>query len=256
MSNTAATGLTRSELRMRVALITGGTRGIGRALVETFTAADYAVAFTYASSAATAGEIESAQRAEGRTVQGFQASAEDMEACGKVFADVEEGMGPVDVLINNAGITRDGPLHRMSPDDWHQVIATNLTGAFYYSQKAVQSMLRRGGVILNITSVSAMIGMPGQTNYSASKAGMIGLTRSLAKEVARFDIRVNAIAPGFIETDMTAALPEAALKKAYAQIPMRKPGDAAGVAKLALYLAGPDAGYITGQVFPIDGGLS
>ena len=241
---------------MRVALITGGTRGIGRALVETFAAADYAVAFTYASSSDAAGEIESAQKAEGRTVRGYQAAVEDPVACEKVFAEVEQETGPVDVLVNNAGITRDGPLHRMSPDDWHQVIATNLTGAFYYSRKAVQSMLRRGGVILNVTSVSALIGMPGQTNYSASKAGMIGFTRSLAKEVARFDIRVNAIAPGFIETDMTEALPEAVRKKAYAQVPMRKPGDPADVAKLALYLAGPDAGYVTGQVFPIDGGLS
>ena len=147
---------------MRVALITGGTRGIGRALVETFAAADYAVAFTYASSSDAASEIESAQKAEGRTVRGYQAAVEDPAACEKVFAEVEQDIGPVDVLINNAGITRDGPLHRMSPDDWHQVIATNLTGTFYYSQKAVQSMLRGGGVILNVTSVSALIGMPGQ----------------------------------------------------------------------------------------------
>jgi 3-oxoacyl-[acyl-carrier protein] reductase len=144
----------------------------------------------------------------------------------------------------------------MSADDWNAVIDTNLNGVFHYAQLAVRSMLRRGGVILNITSVSGILGIAGQTNYGASKAAVVGLTKGLAKEVARFEIRVNAIAPGFIETDMIDGMPEAAREKAFAQIPMRKPGDPAQVAQLALYLASPQASYITGQVFPIDGGLS
>lgn len=241
---------------MAVILITGGSRGIGRAMVEVFAAAEHAVVFTYNSDVAAAEKIEAAQADLGRRVKGVRAAVEDPTAVGRVFEEMETFAGPVDVLINNAGVTRDGPLHRMPAADWHKVIDTNLTGTFYYSQKAVQSMLRRGGVILNITSVAGISGMAGQTNYCASKAGMIGFTRALSKEVARFDIRVNAIAPGYIDTDMTKVLPEQVRKKAYAQIPMHRAGEPTDIAKLALYLAGPDAGYITGQVFPVDGGLS
>lgn len=233
---------------MPVVLITGGSRGIGRAMVEAFAAAGYSVAFTYHSNEAAARELAPALA--------LQADVRDRGRAGEVFKQAESELGPVDVLINNAGVKRDGAFHRMSVEDWNAVIDTNLNGVFHYSQLAVAGMLRRGGVILNITSVSGILGIAGQTNYGASKAAVVGLTRALAKEVARFEIRVNAIAPGFIETDMTDAMPEAAREKAFTQIPMRKPGNPAQVAQLALYLASPQAAYITGQVFPIDGGLS
>jgi len=233
---------------MSVVLITGGSRGIGRAMVEAFAAAGHAVAFTYHSNQAAAAELSPAFA--------IQADVCDRGRAGEVFAQVESHLGPVDVLINNAGVKRDGAFHRMAVEDWNAVLDTNLNGVFHYSQLAVKSMLRRGGVILNVASVSGILGIAGQTNYGASKAAVVGLTKALAKEVARFEIRVNAIAPGFIETDMINAMPEAAREKAFAQIPMRKPGDPAQVAQLALFLVSPQAAYITGQVFPIDGGLS
>lgn len=233
---------------MSVVLITGGSRGIGRAMVQAFSAAGHSVAFTYHSNETAARELAPALA--------IQADARDRARAAEVFAQVGNDLGPVDVLVNNAGVKRDGAFHRMSVEDWNAVLDTNLNGVFHYSQLAVAGMLRRGGVILNITSVSGILGIAGQTNYSASKAAVVGLTKALAKEVARFEIRVNAIAPGFIETDMIDAMPQAAREKAFAQIPMRKPGDPAHVAQLALYLASPQASYITGQVFPIDGGLS
>jgi 3-oxoacyl-[acyl-carrier protein] reductase len=233
---------------MSVVLITGGSRGIGRAMVEAFAAAGHSVAFTYQSNEAAARELAPSLA--------IQADVRDRPRAGEVFVQVENELGPIDVLINNAGIKRDGAFHRMSVEDWNAVLDTNLNGVFHYSQLAVAGMLRRGGVILNVTSVSGILGIAGQTNYGASKAAVVGLTKSLAKEVARFEIRVNAIAPGFIETDMIDAMPQAARDKAFAQIPMRKPGDPAQVAQLALYLASPQASYVTGQIFPIDGGLS
>jgi 3-oxoacyl-[acyl-carrier protein] reductase len=143
----------------------------------------------------------------------------------------------------------------MPAEAWKEVIDTNLTGTFNYCQLMVRSMMRRGGAIINMTSASGISGLPGQTNYSASKAGVIGFTKALAKEVARFGVRINAIAPGFIESDMTASIDEATRKKLYARIPMGKPGTPREVARLALYLASDDAAYITGQVYGIDGGL-
>ena len=144
----------------------------------------------------------------------------------------------------------------MDPAAWQEVIDTNLTGVFHYSRACVGEMMRRGGAVINVTSVSGLTGLAGQTNYSAAKAGVVGFTKALSKEVARFGVRVNAIAPGFISTDMTASIDEATRKKLYAQVPMRKAGDPREVARMALYLAGEDAQYITGQVFTIDGGLT
>jgi 3-oxoacyl-[acyl-carrier protein] reductase len=234
---------------MSVALVTGGSRGIGRAIVEEFAAAGYKVAFTYAGNQAAAESLRP-------IATPYQADARNFACAEQVVADAEATLGPIDTLINNAGIKRDGPLYNMDPAAWAEVIDTNLTGTFHYCRAVMRGLMRRGGAVINITSVSGIIGMAGQTNYSASKAGVIGLTKALAKEVARFGVRVNAIAPGFIDTDMTASIDENARKKLYAQIPLGKTGTPKQVARAALYLAGEDAGYITGQVLTMDGGLS
>jgi 3-oxoacyl-[acyl-carrier protein] reductase len=234
---------------MSVALVTGGSRGIGRAIVEEFAAAGYRVAFTYAGNQAAAESLRG-------IATPYQADARNFACAEKVVADVESTLGPIDVLINNAGIKRDGALYNMDPAAWSEVIETNLTGTFHYCRAVMRGLIRRGGCVINITSVSGIIGMAGQTNYSASKAGIIGLTKALAKEVARFSVRVNAIAPGFIDTDMTASIDETVRKKLYAQIPLGKTGTPKQVARAALYLAGEDAAYITGQVLTMDGGLS
>lgn len=230
---------------MSTVLVTGGSRGIGRAIVEEFAAAGHKVSFTYAGNKSAADQLA-------EIAIPYQADAKDFTRAQEVIT----AAGPIDILINNAGIKRDSALHNMSPEAWGEVIDTNLTGAFNYSRLVVKEMLRRGGAIVNITSVSGIIGMPGQVNYSASKAGLIGFTKALAKEVARFGVRVNAVAPGFIETDMTGSMDEAVKKKLYSQIPLGKPGTARQVARAALYLASEDAAYITGQVLTMDGGLS
>jgi 3-oxoacyl-[acyl-carrier protein] reductase len=241
---------------MKVALITGGSRGIGRAMVEEFAAADYAVAFTYTASKEAAEALAARVAEKGGRATPFHADVKDFARAQKVVADTRSTLGPIDVLINNAGIRRDRALANMDAELWREVIETNLNGTFNYARACVGEMIRTGGVILNVTSVSGTTGMAGQTNYSASKAGVIGFTRALSKEVARLGVRVNAIAPGYIDTDMTASMEEPARKKLYAQVPMGKAGRPSDVARLALYLASDDAGYITGQVFTMDGGLT
>jgi 3-oxoacyl-[acyl-carrier protein] reductase len=237
---------------MSVALVTGGSRGIGRAIVEAFHAAGYKVAFTYASNPEAA-EALVAKLGDG--VIARQADARDFERAAQVIEETRAVLGPITALVNNAGIKKDVPLHRMDPAAWRDVIDTNLTGVFNYARNVIGPMMRTGGSIVNVTSVSGVIGMAGQTNYSASKAGVVGFTKALAKEVARFEIRVNAIAPGFIDTDMTNAMDEKTREKLYAGIPLGRAGTAEEVAKLALYLAS-DAAYVTGQVWNMDGGLS
>jgi 3-oxoacyl-[acyl-carrier protein] reductase len=237
---------------LKVALITGGSRGIGKAMVEQFSAAGYGVAFTYGSNK----EAADAVAGSGESIVGYQADARDFTRASEVVKEAQEKLGPITVLINNAGIKKDGPLMRMDPSAWRDVIDTNLTGTFNYTRALIGEMVRRGGSIVNVTSASGVIGMAGQTNYSASKAGVIGFTKALAKEVVRFEVRVNAIAPGFIETDMTASIDEATRKKLYSQIPMGKAGSARDVAKLAVYFASDDARYVTGQVWNMDGGLT
>ncbi len=241
---------------MRVALVTGGSRGIGRAMVEEFTCAGFGVAFTYAASADAAAALESSVADRGGKAVAYLADVRDFTRARQVVEEAQRVLGPIDVLVNNAGIRRDVALLSMDPEAWHAVIETNLTGAFYYARACIGDMIRRGGVILNVSSVSGLTGLAGQTNYSAAKAGLVGFTRALAKEVARFGVRVNAIAPGFIETDMTAGIPENTRKKLYAQVPLGKPGTARHVARMALYLASEDAAYVTGQVFTMDGGLT
>jgi 3-oxoacyl-[acyl-carrier protein] reductase len=241
---------------MKAAFVTGGSRGIGKAMVEEFSAAGYAVAFTYSSNSAAADELVNCLRAQDRTVFAYQADVRDFNRAKEVVAQAQQEAGEIVTLINNAGIKRDGAFATMSPEAWTEVIDTNLNGVFHYTRILIRDLMRRSGTVINLTSVSGQIGMAGQTNYSASKAAIIGFTRSLAKEVARFGVRVNAIAPGFIETDMTTSIDENMRKKLYAQIPMGKPGSAAEVARLAVYLASDDAAYVTGQVWTMDGGLS
>ncbi|HWP86152.1 MAG TPA: 3-oxoacyl-ACP reductase FabG [Terriglobia bacterium] len=241
---------------MKVALITGGSRGIGAALVREFAAAGYAVAFTYCSAETEAAALSAAVAAQGGTALAWRADVRDFARAQAVVQQAQETLGPIAVLVNNAGIRRDRALHNMDPALWQEVLDTNLTGMFNYSRAVIGGMIRSGGVILNMSSVSGLMGIAGQTNYSASKAGMIGFTRALSREVARFGVRVNALAPGAIETEMTASMEEAARKKLVANVPLGGLGTPQQVARLALYLASEDAAYITGQVFTMDGGLS
>lgn len=240
----------------RVALITGGSRGIGRAMVEEFAGAGYAVAFTWGSNREAADALVECIASKGGSAVGFEADVRNFERALEVVKETQEKVGSVSVLINNAGIRKDTPLMKMDPASWQDVIDTNLTGTFNYTRALIGEMIRRGGSIVSITSTSGVTGMAGQTNYSASKAGVIGFTKALAKEVVRFGVRVNAIAPGFIETDMTATIDEAVRRKLYSQIPMGKPGSARDIAKLALYLGGDDSQYVTGQIWNMDGGLT
>jgi 3-oxoacyl-[acyl-carrier protein] reductase len=241
---------------MKVVLVTGGSRGIGKAVVEEFSAAGYGVAFTYSSNAEAANALVESLRSQGRAAAAYQADVRDFARAKEAIAQAQKDVGEIHVLVNNAGIKRDGAFAGMTPEAWRDVIDTNLGGTFNYTRLLMRELMLRSGVIINMTSVSGQQGMAGQTNYSASKAGIIGFTRSLAKEVARFGVRVNAIAPGFIETDMTGAIDENVRKKLYSQIPMGKPGSARDVARLAVYLASDDAAYVTGQIWTMDGGLS
>ena len=235
----------------KVAIVSGGSRGIGRAIVQALAAGGARVAFTYVQNKAGADEV--AQNG----IVAYQADVTSFEQAKDVVKQVKEKFGRIDILVNNAGITRDKLILRMSEKDWDDVIDTNLKGAFNLSKPAVAAMVsQRSGAILNITSISGIVGMPGQVNYSSSKAGMIGFTKALAKEVAKANITVNALALGFVETDMTAVLNEEYRKKALEMIPLGRFGRAENMADAALFLLSEKANYITGQVIQVDGGLA
>ncbi|GHJ60231.1 beta-ketoacyl-ACP reductase [Nocardioides sp. OK12] len=225
-------------------LVTGGNRGIGRAIAEAFLAQGDKVAVTTRSGGAPEGALD------------VRCDVTDPAAVEAAFAEVEAAHGPVEVLVANAGITADTLLLRMSEDDWSSVIDTNLTGSFRLAKRASKGMLRlRRGRIILISSVVAMLGSPGQVNYAASKAGLVGVARSLARELGSRSITTNVVAPGFIETDMTASLPAEQQAEYAARIPLGRLGAAEEVAGTVLWLAGPAAAYVTGAVIPVDGGL-
>ena len=246
----------RVDLSGQVALVTGASRGIGRASAERLAACGAAVAGVARSLDGLQGTLE-AIRAAGGTAEGFAgdvARAADVQA---IVEQVEARFQKVHVLVNNAGVTRDGLLLRMEDDAWRDVLETNLTGTFLFCRDVGRLMMRqRYGRIINITSVSGLMGNPGQANYSASKAGVIGLTRTVARELASRNITVNAVAPGFITTDMTDVLPEKVKAEVKERIPVRRLGAPEDIADLVCYLAGPGAGYLTGQVIAVDGGLT
>ena len=246
----------QTENLRRAALITGGAKGIGRAICLALAENGMNIAVNYAGSAAAAEETAAACRALGVQAITLQADVRSPEACQKLVEDTAAAFGRIDVLVNNAGITRDNLMMRMSDDDWQSVIATNLSSAFYLTRGLLRPMMgKRWGRIINISSLTGQAGNAGQVNYAAAKAGMIGLTKSLAKEVASRNITVNAVAPGFIETDMTSVLPKTVVDAVVPLIPMKKMGKTQDIAAACLFLASDQACYITGQVIGVNGGL-
>lgn len=242
-------------LSNQIALVTGGSRGIGRATVEHLASQGATVVFVGRNEEALlAAEQEMQQK--GRSVSGIRADVSQAGEAQRVVDAVLETHGQVDILVNNAGITRDTLAMRMKDEDWEQVLQVNLTGAFYMARAVQRPMMKaRQGKIINVTSVVGLMGNAGQVNYAASKAGLIGMTKSLAKELAPRGIQVNAVAPGFIETQMTEAMKPEAQEAVLKQIPLGRYGKPEEAAALIGFLASSGAGYITGQVMVVDGGL-
>ncbi len=239
------------------AIVTGGSRGIGNSIVAEFLRQGASVWSLSRKPADNQGELENVARSAGAAFAWRSVDVTREEELTKAIDAVVAEAGRIDILVNNAGITRDGLIFRMPTADWDEVLRANLTSAFLASRAVARAMIKqRSGAIINVSSVSGIMGNAGQTNYSASKAGLIGFSKSLAREVASRGVRVNAIAPGFIETDMTKALGEKAREALIAQIPLGRVGAPVDVAALAAFLASDAAAYITGQVIPVDGGLS
>ena len=244
-----------SELRDKLALVTGGSRGIGKAISLALAEAGCSVAVIATSEAGTQETVEAA-RGLGVKAQGFACDVSDADAVKALAQQVMSEMGRIDILVNNAGITRDGLLLRMSEQDWDDVMNINLKGAFNCCKSFAKPLMKRAGRIVNLSSVVGVTGNAGQANYAASKGGLIAFTRSLAKELAARKVCVNAVAPGFIETDMTGDFDDEARATFLKGIPLGRLGTTDDVARAVLFLAGAGGSYVTGQTFVIDGGLS
>ena len=240
----------------KIALVTGASRGIGRAIAIELAKEGATVAINYAGNKTAAEEVQNIITDMGGKAMIIQADVSDENSAMNMVEEVIKEFGGIDILVNNAGITRDGLFIRMKEDDWNAVINTNLTGIFNCTKVAAKYMMKkRSGKIINMSSVSGIMGNAGQTNYAAAKAGVIGFTKSLAREMASRGITVNAVAPGFIATDMTAAMPEKAQEHVLASIPLGKMGEPKDIANAVLFLASDKASYITGQVIHVDGGM-
>ena len=245
------------RLENKIALVTGGTRGIGRAIVTALSDAGATVAFTYKSAVSLADELQKEQSAQGHRVFAYQADASSTEESARVVDQVVKECGRLDILVNNAGITKDGLLMRMSEADWDAVINNNLKSVFNFTKPAIRHMVsQKSGKIINISSIVGVAGNAGQANYAASKAGIIGFTKSVAKELASRNIQVNVVAPGFVETDMTNRLTEEQRKAIREAVPLKRTAEAHEIAGVVAFLASSDADYMTGQVICVDGGLN
>ncbi len=244
------------DLTGKVALVTGGSRGIGHAIVLRLATQGADVAFTYKGNTAAAGATVTEVEALGRRAVAIQADATDPDAADTVVKAVLEGLGRIDILVNNAGITRDDLIMRMTAEAWRDVLETNLFGAFWMTKAVTRPMLKaRSGRIVNITSVSGQAGQTGQANYSSAKAGLIGLTKATARELASRSITVNAVAPGFVLTELTKDLPEPLQQEITTRTPLGRFGTPEEIANAVAFLVSDDAAYITGQVLAVDGGL-
>ena len=244
------------QIEGKVAFVTGASRGIGRAIALTLAEAGADVAVNYAGNAAAAEEVAAEIRKMGRRALILQGDVSQTEAAAAMLDAVVAEFGRCDILVNNAGITRDGLLMRMKEEDWDAVLNTNLKGVFNCTKAALKYMMKqRSGKIVNIASVVGIMGNAGQANYAAAKAGYIGFTKSVAKEVASRGITVNAVAPGLIATDMTSVLPDKVIEEMAAGIPLKRAGQPVDVAKAVLFLVSDDAAYITGQTLNVDGGM-